>query len=367
MAVVTFVSIERTAQHGAGSYGKSTTTAILAHILSRAGVKSGYFIGAEPLSLPAPSKLGEGIFVVEGDEYPSAHGDPRAKCMHLHPHDIVLTSVVHDHVNVYPSQEAYEKPFRELLAALPLSGRVVVCADEPNALRLATESGKDVVTYGLLAGDYRAVDIAFGERTQFSLVKDDRIVGRVSTTLLGRHNIEDIVAAAAFLLPQGIVTFTQFVDGVETFSGVRRRLDRVAPSSSVLVYEGFGSSYEKAVSAINALRLHFPDKSLVVVFEPHTFGWRNRANLRWYQTVFRDASLVFVAPPTDQGALTHDQLSHQEIISAIENAGTAVRRYYPNWPAMVSESVGGQHVVLVLTSGHLDGSLQALLDAFAQC
>jgi UDP-N-acetylmuramate: L-alanyl-gamma-D-glutamyl-meso-diaminopimelate ligase len=81
----------------AGSYGKSTTAALAAHIMSATKPDTGYFIGAEPLSLPAPSRLGSGLFVVEGDEYPSAHDDHRAKFLHLHPTDIVLTAVISDH------------------------------------------------------------------------------------------------------------------------------------------------------------------------------------------------------------------------------------------------------------------------------
>ena len=120
-----------------GSYGKSTTTSLIAHILRHAGVDAGYFIGAEPVptaALPLPAKMGSApTFVLEGDEYPSAHDDSRAKFMHLHPKDVVLTAVVHDHVNVYPTFEEYQKPFADLLALVPEDGIIVACADEPGA------------------------------------------------------------------------------------------------------------------------------------------------------------------------------------------------------------------------------------------
>ncbi len=355
----------------AGSYGKSTTTSLVAHILRHAGVDAGYFIGAEPSRpgganavLPAPSSLGSApTFVLEGDEYPSAHDDARAKFMHLHPTDIVLTSVVHDHVNVYPAFEDYKKPFTELLAAVPDGGIIVACADEPGAFALAKASGKNVISYGLKNGAYRATDIVCGERTRFTLEKDSEKVAELESGLLGVHNVEDIVAASAYVLSRELVSPEALAAAVATFPGVRRRLDNIAPASSVPVFEGFGSSYEKARAAIEAILLHFPARKLVIVFEPHTFSWRNRANLPWYDTVFKEARAVVMTAPPTQGAATHDQLSSDEIVERVRAAGADVETYDPH---DVPASIGyilPTDVVLVLTSGDLEGTLEAFASA----
>ncbi len=348
----------------AGSYGKSTTTALLAHILFETG--AGYFVGAEPLSLPAPSRLGSGIFSVEGDEYPSAHDDARAKFMHLHPRDVILTSMVHDHVNVYPTFEDYQKPFRDLLTLVSGEGLVVVCADEPGALALATASGTRVVTYGVAAGTYRATNIQYGEETTFDLIHDDQVLGTLKTTLLGKHNVEDIVAASTYVLSRDLLSFPLLAARVASFTGVRRRLDRITPAGSVPAYEGFGSSYEKARAAIEAINLHFPDKELVIVFEPHTFGWRNRANLPWYDDVFRGAARVYIAPPESQGSTTHDQLTHEELLERTGASGIDVTPYDPAHPEVVAESLTKDAVVLILTSGDLEGSLPTLVEHLAR-
>ncbi len=350
----------------AGSYGKSTTTAILAHILHHAGTGAGYFVGAEPLSLPAPATLGTGYFVAEGDEYPSAHDDARAKFMHLHATDVVLTSVVHDHVNVYPTFADYEKPFRDLLATVPADGLVVVCAEEQGALMLATESGKQVVTYGVTDGTYHAANVVYGERTTFKLMKNGGPITNLETGLLGRHNVEDIVAASAYVLERSLVTPEQLQAAISSFEGVRRRLDRVTPASAVPTYEGFGSSYEKARSAIEAMRLHFPDHKLVIVFEPHTFGWRNRANLSWYDDVFGGAHVVFVAPPETQGSSTHDQLTHEEIMERVSAAGIQALPYDHTNPGSVADSLTSDEVVLILSSGDFEGSLPQMIQALSQ-
>lgn len=347
----------------AGSYGKSTTTSLVAHILRHAGIDAGYFIGALPVAtqwLRAPAALGSAQpFVLEGDEYPSAHDDPRAKFLHLHPRDVLLTSVVHDHVNVYPTFESYQEPFQKLLALVPEDGLVVVCADEPGALALAQESGKKLITYGIrgAGAQFEARDIRYGAVTRFDLVKSGSVLGTLETPLLGMHNVENIVGAAAWALARGGLTFEQVRAAVANFPGVRRRLDNLAPHSRVPVLEGFGSSYEKARAAIEAVLLHFAERKLVIVFEPHTFSWRNRASLHWYDNIFAGAATVFVLPPATQGAATHEQLSHDEIVARI---GATARSY--EGPASVAEALTGNEVVLVLTSGDLEGTLEELAE-----
>lgn len=343
-----------------GSYGKSTTTSLVAHILRHAGVDAGYFIGAMPVAtawLPAPAAKGSArTFVLEGDEYPSAHEDPRAKFLHLHPRDVLLTSVVHDHVNVYPTFESYVKPFEELLALVPPDGLVVACADEPGALGLAQASGKPLITYGVrgAGAEYEARDIRYGERTRFHLVKNDTPLGELEMGLLGIHNVENIVGAAAWVLERKLASFAAVKEAVAAFPGVRRRLDNIAPRSSVPILEGFGSSYEKARAAIEAVLLHFKERELVIVFEPHTFSWRNRASLHWYDDIFAGASKIFVLPPETQGALTHEQLSHDEIMARV---GSLAAPYAG--PEATAAALTGKEVVLVLTSGDLEGTLDS--------
>ncbi len=347
----------------AGSYGKTTVTSLVAHILRHAGVDAGYFIGGEPVPstwLPAPAALGSvGFFVLEGDEYPSAHDDPRAKFLHLHPHDVILTAVVHDHVNVYPTLESYRQPFRELLSLMSEGGLVVACADEKGALALARESGKTVVTYGVeAAADYGTAGIRYGRHTRFTLLARGTALGEIETGLLGAHNVENVVGAAAWVLERKLASFDAIRAALADFKGVRRRLDSAAPDCRLPVFEGFGSSYEKARSAIEAMRLHFPDQSLVIVFEPHTFGWRNRANLGWYDNVFAGAAHVFVAPPETQGAATHNQLTHEEILTRI---GPTAEPYVS--PEAAAASLCDDDAVLILTSGDLHGTLPALIEA----
>src|SRR5207248_880613 len=109
----------------AGSYGKSTSTALLAHCLENTRLDPSYFIGAIPTAMPN-AHMGKGnLFVLEGDEYPSSNSDPRSKFLHYHPAHVLMTPLAHDHFNIFTTPADYLKPFLEL-AAMP-SGALVVC------------------------------------------------------------------------------------------------------------------------------------------------------------------------------------------------------------------------------------------------
>jgi UDP-N-acetylmuramate: L-alanyl-gamma-D-glutamyl-meso-diaminopimelate ligase len=360
-------SAERRTCVVAGSFGKSTLTAMLAVMLDETGRDPGYFIGAVPLDLPRTGHAGiDPELLLEGDEYIVSPEDRRSKFLLYAADALLLSSLVHDHLNVFPTMASYETPFAALIDRLPRD-RVIVAARDYEPLRRLT-AGRDVVWYGIGEGPgYSAVDIEIGEITRFALRTPTGETWPLETELLGLHNIENIVGASAMLIEWTGLKPAQLAAGVRRFRGVARRLDKKTRVSTVPAYEGFGSSYEKARSAIEAIKLHFPDRQLVVVFEPHTFSWRNEAALAWYDTVFEGAARVLVLPPPAHGAGTHEQLSLGRIVARIEAAGVAADAAADGAAVLadLSLTLRGDEVVLLLSSGPLDGlaaSLPAWLD-----
>jgi len=347
----------------AGSYGKSTVTSLLAWILLHTGKDPSYFIGAYPLDMEYTSAVGSGdVAVIEGDEYPTAHWDDRSKFLHLDPDDVVLTAVEHDHVNVFPTFADYQKPFIKLLSSMPEDGLVVACIDNDGVADMLPYA-PNYTTYGL--GEdalWRATNITYGEATTFTLTHDGEEVVELSTHLLGAHNVQNIVGAAAYVLVRELVTPEELQKAVAAFSGVARRLNKITTTSAVPAYEGFGSSYEKARAAIEAMQLHFPDRHIVALFEPHTFSWRNRDALSWYDTVFEGISDVLVFHPAEQGADTHKQLSQEEIVARIATTATTPHPVdtADDIHRELEKVLTADSVLLVLTSGNLDGALDTL-------
>lgn len=349
----------------AGSFGKSTCTALMAHVLRDAGVDAGWMIGAISPSLPATGHWGGAAEVVlEGDEYIVSATDRRSKFVLYHPSDVLLTSLVHDHVNVFPTFADYEAPFCELLRLLPAEG-LLAAREHPAIRAIAGEAAARIVWYGLEADcPWRAEEIAYGETTRFTLVGPGLRLPML-TGLLGEHNIENIVGVGAFLLEKGLVTPEAFQAAVATFGGIRRRLDRLTSRSAVPIIEGFGSSYEKARSAIEAVQLHYPDRPLVVVFEPHTFSWRSRDALAWYDTVFEGVAQVLMVPPPSHGAGSHNQSTLEEILGQVAGAGVPVAAVATTDEAIIELThLQGDEVVLLLSSGPLLGLPEALPPVF---
>jgi UDP-N-acetylmuramate: L-alanyl-gamma-D-glutamyl-meso-diaminopimelate ligase len=351
----------------AGSYGKSTTASLLAWVMVHTGKRPGYFLGAVPKNMPWNAALGgDAPFILEGDEYPSSNTDPRAKFLHYAPQSLLLTSAVHDHVNVFPTHADYLAPFQQLVAELPSSGLLVACADEPHATALARAAPCRVLTYGLSDANaaYRAENIVYGEESAFDLIGPG-LRQPITTTQLGAHNIQNMIGAAALLLEKALATPREIAAAFASYHGIIRRLDKLTTRSSIPVYEGFGSSREKSRAAIDAIRLHFPDKRLVIVFEPYTFSWRSRDTLFWYDTVFDGASEVLVYQPPEHGAASHNQVSQDEIVERIAAANLPVLSIGTDKHGDVATIAGRlkpNDVVLVLTTGNLGGVIPPLVE-----
>lgn len=350
----------------AGSFGKSSLTALITFILIHAGQDPGWFIGAIPLDLPQTGHNGtDPLFIMEGDEYVVSLTDRRSKFELYTPAHTLISSIVHDHVNMFPTMELYEAPFAKLIEATPSDGLLIVCHGFEPVRRLV--GTRKAVWYGVDANPgYFADNIVIGEFTTFDVRLPNGEKLALETELLGRHNIENIIGGCAFLLERGLVTHGQLQAAIKAFRGVARRLDKKTRTSSVPIYEGFGSSYEKARSAIEAIKLHFPSRKSVVVFEPHTFSWRNQQALAWYDTVFEGCERVLIMAPPTHGAGTHDQLTQEQIVvrvaaTGINAVGVAGGQ---DVQATLAESLVGDEVVLLLSSGPLDGLAASLPPQF---
>jgi UDP-N-acetylmuramate: L-alanyl-gamma-D-glutamyl-meso-diaminopimelate ligase len=314
----------------AGSFGKSSCTALATWALMQASKDPSYFIGAEAKDLPDNGHLGKSdIFILEGDEYPAANDDNRSKFLFYHTKYLLITSGEHDHVNVFPTIDDYLAPFEQLASQVPQKGLLVLCDHGAHLERVAAHATATQIWYGLKQSPrttWWAEDLEIREgRTYFTLTDTNGPVVRIETGLLGNHNAENIVGVAALLLETGALTPAEFAAGMRTFSGVKRRLERLnSPKSLTPVYNDFGSSRAKCRAGIDTVLAAFPERDLIVCFEPHTFSFRNREAIAWYDTLFLGCRTVYVYQPPSHGASTHEQLTQIEIVERIRASGVNV-------------------------------------------
>ena len=355
----------------AGSYGKSSTTALLAWILSHSGKDPGYFIGAVPIDFETNARLGGGnYFVLEGDEYPSSNWDPTSKFLYYNAQTVILTSAEYDHFNEFPTESAYLEPYRGLVEQIPTGGLMAACVDGAHVIALSSEARCRVVTYSGRSqseADYHPGTPLFeGIWTFFALFRGATEVAHIRTRMFGRHNLENVAGAAAALLQLGAVTPEQFAESVSRFRGLRRRLELKTDRSAVPVYEDLSSSRPKAMAALAALRERYPASRIHAVFQPHTFSFRSRKALEWYPGMFADADSVLIfSPPDLRGLSSEDELSHEEIVESIR-LGSAIAVETTTSPedavVRLRASLRPGDVVLLMTSGAMGGAIPAIVE-----
>ena len=351
----------------AGSHGKSTCTSLLTWCLL--DQDPSFFIGALPYDIDTNARSGKGnLFILEGDEYPASNTDTTSKFLYYNATDVLLTSLEHDHLNVFSTQEAYTTPFLQLIDSLPDDGLVVVSGEDAQLQKTLPHIARKSVTYSTdqqFATDWYAKDIAYGEETHFDLFHKGSHVARLSTPLLGRHNIENIVGVSALLLEKNLLTSEMLQEKIRSFTGIRRRLDKKTERSSVLLYEGFGSSRSKALSAVVAMHTHFPERRLLVVFEPHSLSWRRKEYLAHYQGLFDGAAKVFVYTDSVPAPKDDTTVSGDDLFTHIASTDVDAVRLTKDIAPILAE-VQKDDVILCLSSGDIGGILPTLTQALEQ-
>jgi len=343
-----------------GSFGKSSVTSLLTWCLKSAKKDPSYFIAAGAYNLKENGYIGKGKdCIIEGDEYPSANWDNTSKFLYLHPKNVILISGEHDHFNIFKTEEDYIKPFKKLVAKLPKNGLLVASYYGKNVQKIIRQAKCKIIFYGLDKDAlYHARNISYGRITKFDLYKDDRKITELKTKLLGSGNIENTVGVCAFLLEKKLLNIKELQKAIYTFKGVSGRLDLKTDKSSVLIYESFGSSYVKAKSDLEAIRLHFPEKKIITVFEPHTFSWRDRNNLSWYKDVFKEnEETIVLLPPAEHGKDTDLQLSLAEIMKEIKKNNQKAQSATNTKEVMqiLEDKLKSNDILVLMSSGDLHG------------
>jgi UDP-N-acetylmuramate: L-alanyl-gamma-D-glutamyl-meso-diaminopimelate ligase len=279
-----------------GTHGKTTTAALLVHILDRAGLDPGFRLGSTSLDLGGTSRLGTGPFVFEGDEYTSAPWDPRPKFLHTRPHGACVTRLELDHPDVYSSLDAYREPFVELASTMPADGVLALCADDPECLALRDVASSVVVTYGTNVGSgWRIRDAREQDGMQRFLVERRRDAPLdVVLTFPGIHNAQN-ACAALILAEYAGVDPAIAVAACADFRGPARRFQILGEIAGVAVVDDYAHHPTEVSAAIAAARQRYPRRRLIAIHTPHTYSRVSRL-LEDYRRSFADADIVLIGP-----------------------------------------------------------------------
>lgn len=262
-------------RHGiaiAGTHGKTTTTSLVAGILAGAGLDPTFIVGGVVNAFGSSARLGEGRYLVaEADESDGSF-------LKLQPVISLVTNIDRDHLDAYQgSFDQLQRAFLEFLHHLPFFGVAVLCLDDPHVAELIPEVGRNVVTYGFNENaDVRATDLQqHGQRMDFNLwLPDAEQPLAVSLVQPGRHNVQNALGAAAVAWELGI-SGTDIARGLAAFGGIGRRFALIGELNvegrQVLAFEDYGHHPTELDAVIRAARAGWPDRRLVLVFQPHRY------------------------------------------------------------------------------------------------
>lgn len=289
----------------AGTAGKTTTTAMLALILVKAGRNPGFVVGAEVPALGKNAQWGESTtpLVIEADEYDRTF-------LALTPHVAVVTNVEWDHVDIYPTLEEYTTAFRLFGASVPDQRNLIVCGDDAGVLRAfdTTEAtlygvdealGRDPVSCRRALLDWSATNIRTdAEGTHFELWRYDqrtfasRNLGTYSMPLYGEHNVRNALGALAAAAALGVDP-ERAAEALLAYGGAERRFEIKGEANGVIVIDDYAHHPTKVRATLQAARSRYPNRRLVVYLQPHTYS-RTYTLLDEWASAFADADIVRV-------------------------------------------------------------------------
>jgi UDP-N-acetylmuramate: L-alanyl-gamma-D-glutamyl-meso-diaminopimelate ligase len=365
-----------------GTHGKTTTTSLIAHILTEAGRDPSLFVGGVPVGLGQGFRHGAGDFVIEGDEYDTAFFDKGPKFLHYKPQSVILTSVELDHVDIFPSFDAVRDVFKKLVTIIPASGLLVVCADSPDALAVARHATCKVEQYAVLDDgadgvppqgvSWWASNLEIGKSGRVAFDVHHSTSGgageryeRFETLLVGRHNVSNCLAAIAVCHARGLSP-REIQRGIASFAGVRRRQELRGIAGGVTVLDDYGHHPTAVRETLKALRKRFPKRRLIAVYEPRSATSRRKTFQHEFVEAFAHADEVIVGRLFEPGKIPEsDRFDPERLALDLHRNGTKAS-YTPDVDTIVkqlAESAAPGDVVCVLSSGSFDGLHDKLLDA----
>lgn len=263
-------------RHGiavAGTHGKTTTTSLMATVLAEGELDPTFVIGGRLNSAGSNARLGESRYLVaEADE-------SDASFLHLQPMVAIVTNIDADHMSTYGGDfSKLKQTFIDFLHNLPFYGLAVICVDDPVVRELIPQISRPILTYGFSDdADYRIADFSQqGQKINFTAMRPDGHDDlQITLNMPGRHNALNALATIAVATDEG-VSDAAIIAGLARFDGVGRRFQVLGQlehdQGQAMLVDDYGHHPTEVDATIKAVRSGWPDKRLVMVYQPHRFS-----------------------------------------------------------------------------------------------
>lgn len=348
-------------KHGvavAGSHGKTSTTSMIATVLTRGGLDPTVVIGGKLAIFESSAKLGSSdLLVAEADESDGSF-------LRLFPTHAVVTGIDREHLVHYGTMDALHEAFVAFLARVPFYGAIVACLDDPGVQAILPALERRVITYGLTTqADLRAAEIRTeGFSTRFVVRRGGDQVAEVRLGTPGRHQVQNALAALAVADELGLAPRAAAA-ALDGFAGAERRMQPRGEARGVLVIDDYGHHPREIAATLGALREAVAERRIVVIFQPHRFT-RLADLFDDFARSFYDADAVRVADVYAAGEQPIPGADARALAAAITHHGHRDAAYAGSLDdavlALAAEVREGD-VVLTLGAGSVSHAGPALL------
>jgi UDP-N-acetylmuramate: L-alanyl-gamma-D-glutamyl-meso-diaminopimelate ligase len=348
-----------------GTHGKTTTTALLAWIMTDAKLDPSYVIGGIPRNLGQGARFNDSkYFVIEGDEYDSAFFDKRSKFVHYLPELLIVNNIEFDHADIFRDLDAIKLSFRRLLNIVPQNGMVLLNGDDPNCVEVARECLAQILEIGFSPNCAQHIrDVAYSaDGSCFTLGNDE-----FEVPLVGEFNVRNAAMAISAARFYGI-SVEKIRHALAGFQGIARRQEVRGEARGVKVIDDFGHHPTAIRETLRALRQRYPGCRLWAIFEPRSNTTRRAVFQHELSEALKMADGVFISQVARLEQIPEaERLNPEAVVKAIAESGRPA--FYEADVAHIIERLvpllNAPDVVAIFSNGGFDGIHGKLLAALA--
>lgn len=341
----------------AGTHGKTTTTSLLASVLTEAGLDPTFVIGGLLKSTGTHAYLGKSpFFVAEADE-------SDASFLYLHPKIAIVTNIDADHMNTYDNDFSHlQDTFIRFLHRLPFNGLAVVCIDDPVILDILPQIARPTLTYGFHPdADLRIVNFqpaGFQSRFTIKQVKDGKNL-EITLNLPGTHNALNTAAVCGVAMSVGVADVA-IQNALEKFSGVARRMqvygELEIPKGQILLIDDYGHHPREIVATWSAIRQAWPNRRLVVAYQPHRYTRTRDLFKDFVEVLSQEADQLLLLDIYPAGETPIPEANGNALFSAIQQKSKIAPIFVPHieeLPNILSKVLKNGDILLTQGAGNI--------------
>jgi len=331
-----------------GSHGKTSITSMILHVLHYQGKDVDYMVGAQLEGFDTMVHLTQEneFIILEGDEYLSSPIDRRPKFHLYKPNIALLSGIAWDHINVFPTFDNYVEQFSIFVDSITNGGAMVYNEEDVEVKKVVEESTSHIKRY-----PYKTPEYTIENGTTFLDTSD----GKLPLEIFGKHNLQNL-AGAKWICQHIGVDEDDFYQAIATFKGASKRLEKIATSTSTVIFKDFAHSPSKVEATTNAVKEQYKNRTVLACLELHTYSSLNAKFLKEYKGALdaADKAVVFYSPHAVE-IKKLEKVTEQQIANAFDRDDLIIYTDPSEFKRFLFAENLANTAVLLMSSGNYGG------------